>query len=186
MSNDDCVLCIDWTSCPILITYLVSIQLQLGTEVALQSAPMPSLLIWSRSEKLHTTRNPHSTLHSSAAVIRQDPPISAELQKTKPATALGYDHIHIEFLKHLGPNALPWLAKFFSTCDRLHWHYANYPPSTVLLFGLTQVTQAWSMYSWTPPCNSYLVLYALLHFLGYQFSPTSNHQLSEGKLPQSG
>ena len=40
--------------------------------------------------------------------------ISTALQKTKPATAPGYDNIHVEFLKNLGPKARTWLSKFFS------------------------------------------------------------------------
>jgi len=40
--------------------------------------------------------------------------ISAALQKTKPATAPGYDNIHVEFLKNLGNKARTWLSKFFS------------------------------------------------------------------------
>ena len=40
--------------------------------------------------------------------------ISAALQKTKPATAPGYDNIRVEFLKNLGPKARIWLSKFFS------------------------------------------------------------------------
>jgi len=43
-----------------------------------------------------------------------DEEISAALQKTKPATAPGYDNIHVEFLKNLGPKARTWLSKFFS------------------------------------------------------------------------
>jgi len=38
--------------------------------------------------------------------------ISAALQKTKPATAPGYDNIHVEFLKNLGPKARIWLSHF--------------------------------------------------------------------------
>jgi len=40
--------------------------------------------------------------------------ISAALQKTTPATAPGYDNIHVEFLKNLGPKPRTWLSKFFS------------------------------------------------------------------------
>jgi len=32
--------------------------------------------------------------------------ISTALQKTKPAAAPGYNNIHVEFLKNLGPKAL--------------------------------------------------------------------------------
>jgi len=31
--------------------------------------------------------------------------ISTALQKTKPATAPGYNNIHVEYLKHLDPEA---------------------------------------------------------------------------------
>jgi len=62
----------------------------------------------------------------------------------------------------------------------------NHEQQLSTVFGFTQLTQVWSMYSWTPPCDSFLALYALLRSLGYQFSPTSNHQPSEGKLPWSG
>jgi len=40
--------------------------------------------------------------------------ILATLQKTKPATAPGYDNIFVEFLKNLGPKVCTWLFKFFS------------------------------------------------------------------------
>jgi len=39
--------------------------------------------------------------------------ISAALQKTKPAIAPGYDNIHVDFMKNLGPKARTWLSKFF-------------------------------------------------------------------------
>ena len=38
----------------------------------------------------------------------------------KPATAPGYDNIHVEFLKNLGPKARTWLSKFFSRIMALH------------------------------------------------------------------
>jgi len=44
--------------------------------------------------------------------------ISTTLQKTKPAP--GYDNIHIEFLKNLGPEARTWLSKFFSSVMATH------------------------------------------------------------------
>jgi len=46
--------------------------------------------------------------------------ISAALQKTKPATAPGYN-IHVEFLKYLGPKARTWLSKFFSRIMATHF-----------------------------------------------------------------
>jgi len=46
--------------------------------------------------------------------------ISAALQKMKPATAPGYDNIHVEFLKNLGPKARAWLSKFFSRIMATH------------------------------------------------------------------
>jgi len=46
--------------------------------------------------------------------------ISTALQKTKPATAPGYDNIHVEFLKNLGPKARTWLFKFFSRIMATH------------------------------------------------------------------
>jgi len=45
--------------------------------------------------------------------------ISTALQKTKPATAPGYN-IHVEFLKNLGPKARIWLSKFFSSIMAAH------------------------------------------------------------------
>jgi len=56
--------------------------------------------------------------------------ISTALQKTKPATAPGYDNIHVEFLKNLGPEARTWLSKFFSRIIATHsipkiWRKAN-------------------------------------------------------------
>jgi len=47
--------------------------------------------------------------------------ISAALQKTKPATAPGYDNIYVEFLKNLGPKACTWLSKFFSRIMATHF-----------------------------------------------------------------
>jgi len=46
--------------------------------------------------------------------------ISAALHKTKPAIAPGYDNIHVEFLKNLGPKARTWLSKFFSRIMATH------------------------------------------------------------------
>jgi len=46
--------------------------------------------------------------------------LSTALQKTKPATAAGYDNIHVEFLKNLGPKARSWLSKFFSRIMATH------------------------------------------------------------------
>ena len=47
--------------------------------------------------------------------------ISAALHKTKPATAPGYDNIHVEFLKNLGFKARTWLSnKFFSRIMATH------------------------------------------------------------------
>ena len=36
------------------------------------------------------------------------------LQNMKAGTAPGYDHVHPEFLKNLGPRAQTWLSRFFS------------------------------------------------------------------------
>ena len=36
------------------------------------------------------------------------------LQNMKAGTAPGYDHVHLEFLKNLGPRAQNWLSRFFS------------------------------------------------------------------------
>jgi len=36
------------------------------------------------------------------------------LQNMKAGTAPGYDHVHPEFLKNLGPRAQTWLSHFFS------------------------------------------------------------------------
>jgi len=41
--------------------------------------------------------------------------ISAALQKTKPATAPGYDNIHVEFLKNLCPKARIWLSRIMAS-----------------------------------------------------------------------
>ena len=38
----------------------------------------------------------------------------------KPATAPGYDNIHVEFMKKLGPRARTWLSKFFSRIMATH------------------------------------------------------------------
>jgi len=46
--------------------------------------------------------------------------ISTALQKTKPATAPGYDNIHAEFLKKQGPKGRTWLSKFFSRITATH------------------------------------------------------------------
>ena len=47
--------------------------------------------------------------------------ISTALQKTKPATVPGYDNIHIEFLKNLGPKGRNWLSEFFSRIMATHY-----------------------------------------------------------------
>ena len=36
--------------------------------------------------------------------------ISTALQKTKTAIASGYDNIHVEFLRNLGPKDRTWLS----------------------------------------------------------------------------
>ena len=46
--------------------------------------------------------------------------ILAALQKTKSATAQGYDNIHVEFLKNPGPKARTWLSNFFSRIMAKH------------------------------------------------------------------
>jgi len=46
--------------------------------------------------------------------------ISAALQKMKPATAPGYDNIHVEFLNNLRPKARNWLSQFFSRIMATH------------------------------------------------------------------
>ena len=46
--------------------------------------------------------------------------ISTGLQRTKPATAPGYDNIHVEILKNLGLKARVWLSKFFSRIIATH------------------------------------------------------------------
>jgi len=46
--------------------------------------------------------------------------ISAALQQTKPATAPGYDNIHVEFLKNLSPKSRTWLSKYFSRIMATH------------------------------------------------------------------
>jgi len=46
--------------------------------------------------------------------------ILAALQKMKPATAPGYDNVHVEFLKNLGPKARTWLSKFFTRIMATH------------------------------------------------------------------
>ena len=48
-----------------------------------------------------------------------------------------------------------------------------------------QCTLDWSMPSWTPRCVSFLALSAQPRSRGFQSSPTSNHQLYEGKLLQT-
>ena len=56
--------------------------------------------------------------------------ILAALKKTKPATAPGYDNIHVEVPMNLGPKARTWLSKFFSRMMATHsvpkiWRKAN-------------------------------------------------------------
>ena len=46
--------------------------------------------------------------------------ISAALQKTKPATAPGYDNIYVEFLKSLSPKLAPGCPNFFSRIVATH------------------------------------------------------------------
>ena len=40
--------------------------------------------------------------------------IDAALNRMKLGTAPGYDNVHPEFLKHLSPTALTWLAALFT------------------------------------------------------------------------
>jgi len=87
-------------------------------------APLISSRLLKKSTARQEVRMPGSYAgqNSSAADVRQDclphpfteEEISAALQKTKPATAPGYDIIHVEFLKNLGPTAHTCLSKFFS------------------------------------------------------------------------
>jgi len=58
--------------------------------------------------------------------------ISAALQKTKPATAPGYDNMHVEFLKNLGPKARTWLSKFFSRITATHFIPKIWRKATVI------------------------------------------------------
>jgi len=46
--------------------------------------------------------------------------ISTALQKTKPATAPGYDNIYVEFLKSLSPKLAPGCPNFFSRIVATH------------------------------------------------------------------
>jgi hypothetical protein len=46
--------------------------------------------------------------------------IDSALQRMKVGTAPGYDRIHSEFLKHLGPSARVWLAAFLSKATAEH------------------------------------------------------------------
>ena len=48
--------------------------------------------------------------------------ISTALQKTKPATVPGYDYIHVEFLKNLGPKARTSLSSHLAVQILLQNH----------------------------------------------------------------
>jgi len=91
--------------------------------------------------------------------------ISTALQKTKPATAPGYDNIHVEFLKNIGLKARTWLSKFFSSIMATHsipkiWRKAKViavekpgkdpslagnRPISLLSVCYTQLTSSWSV-----------------------------------------
>jgi len=96
-----------------------------------QSAPMLLLLISFRLLRHWTTRSLNarfvcraelfcSRYQTRVFLIHSRKEISAALQKTKPATAPGYDNIHVEFLKNLGPKSRTWLSKFFSRMMATH------------------------------------------------------------------
>ena len=97
-----------------------------------QSVPMPLPLISSRLLKHRTTRSLNARFVCRAEFFCRrmsdrslphrftEEEISTALQKTKPATAPGYDNIHMEFLKNLGPKAHTWLSKFFSRIMATH------------------------------------------------------------------
>jgi len=56
--------------------------------------------------------------------------VANALKTVKPGTAPGYDNMHLEFLKHLGPKGLTWMAKFFTRIARERkmpkvWRRAN-------------------------------------------------------------
>ena len=60
-----------------------------------------------------------STSATSNSTMPKPDPVSVEelntaLAHTKSGTAVGYDNIAPEFLKHLGPLARCWLIKFLS------------------------------------------------------------------------
>jgi len=93
---------------------------------------MPLPLISSRLLKHRTTRSLNARFVCRAEFFCRrmsdrslphrftEEEISTALQKTKPATAPGYDNIHMEFLKNLGPKAHTWLSKFFSRIMATH------------------------------------------------------------------
>jgi len=103
--------------------------------------------------------------------------ISAALQTTKPATAPGYDNIHVEFLKNLGPKARTWLFKFFSRIMATHsipkiWRKAK-------VIAVEKPSKDPSLAANYRPISLLSVCYKLLEHLALQrISPTVKGLLS--------
>jgi len=97
--------------------------------------------------------------------------ISAALQKTKPVTVPGYDNIHLEFRKNLGPKACTWLSKFFSRIMATHsipkiWRKAK-------VIAVEKPGKDPSLVANYRPVSLQSVCYKLLERLAYQrISPT--------------
>jgi len=81
-------------------------------------------LILSRLLKHRTTRSPNARFVCMAELFcsrcQTRVFLIHSLRKTKPVTAPGYNNIHVEFLKNLGPKARTWLSKFFSRIMATH------------------------------------------------------------------
>jgi len=92
--------------------------------------------------------------------------ISTALQKTKPVTAPGYDNIHVEFLKNLGPKARTWQSKFFSRNMATHsiskiWRKAK----VIAVEKLGKDPRVWQLttaqsYCWVCVTSSWSVLHS--------------------------
>jgi len=108
---------------------------------------------------------------------------SAALQKTKPAKAPGYDNIHVEFLKNLGPKARTWLSKFFSRIMATHsirkiWRKAK-------VIAVEKPCKDPSLAANYRPISLLSVCYKLLERLALQrISPTVEGLLRPGWFPE--
>jgi len=87
---------------------------ELGTDTSAWCCSTTTQVNTSISQRQCSSHPVAKALHNIYPYLFTEEEISTALQKTKPERAPGYDNIHVEFLKNLGPKARIWLSKFFS------------------------------------------------------------------------